>query len=233
MPIYTVNVYGIFTRGVASGSTVAQRRARLEDDVRRANEIWRLNDENRINFVIAGRFTSNRTVNATNMRSDEAIMDGSDPITIINQVRNRTNNAIGIYVIYLSGNGFSNNADSVGGAAPISFEVDENGQFNYQFIGHVALTDAALNSDLFAHEVGHALFARYIRDPQNNQIIYNDDDPTGPYTEIDPNTGDLIDVEPYHSRFTDNIMYPIIFGTNRNITAAQLELAGTSNIALQ
>ncbi|MDN4075450.1 zinc-dependent metalloprotease family protein [Fictibacillus terranigra] len=228
MPIYTVNIYGIFTSGVASGSTVAQRRARLEDDVRRANEIWRLNDENRINFVIARRFIINRTVNATNMTSDEALMNGSAPTTIINQVRNMTNNAIGIYVIYLSGNGFSNDADSVGGAEPISF-VDEN---NYQFIGQVALTDAALNSDLFAHEVGHVLFARYITNPQNNEIIYNDDDPTGPYTEIDPNTGDLIVVEPYHSRFTDNIMYPITFGTNRNITAAQLELAGTSNIAL-
>ncbi|HDR7777707.1 MULTISPECIES: hypothetical protein [Bacillus] len=234
MTIYTVNIYGIFTNGVASGSTRAQRRARLEDDVRRANEIWRVDDENRINFVIAGRFTFNSTIDATKMKSFDALEDTSAPVDIINKVRNMTNNAIGIYVIYISGNGFSNGADSIGGARSISFEVEnENDKFNYQFIGQVALTDATLNSDLIAHEVGHALFARLIRDPQNNQnIIYNDDDPTGPYIAKDPNTGETR-VEPYHSRFTDNIMYPIKFDNNRNITADQFERASTSNIALK
>lgn len=231
MPIYTVNIYGIFTKGVASGSTPAQRRARLEDDVRRANEIWRVDDENRINFVIARRFTFDSTIDATTMTSDDALDDKSDPVDSINRVRNRTNNAIGIYVIYLSGNGFSNGAASVGGARSISFEV-KNDKFNYQFIGQVALTDAALNSDLLAHEVGHALFARYIRDPQNNNIIYDDNDPTGPFRGISPFTGKF-EVQPGHSRFTDNIMYPITLGKNRNITADQLERAGNSNIALK
>ncbi|MBG9906930.1 hypothetical protein [Bacillus paranthracis] len=237
MTTYTVNVYGIFTLGSASSNNREQRRTRLNDDVNRANEIWRINGENCINFVAAGTFNANHiTINASDMLSETALGPNTSTRTLINQVRSRRNGAIGIYIVYLSGDHFADrdnngnllNVIGYGGPQLLRY----NSPNDYQIIGEIVITDGDFQTNVFAHEAGHNLLTRIITDPNNNNNqIFDNSDPTGPYREFDPITGDVTFESPGHSADPNNIMYPVVTN-NTQIATEQCDIARQSTIVI-
>ncbi|WP_462409555.1 hypothetical protein [Neobacillus sp. Marseille-QA0830] len=224
MPTYTVNVYGIFTNGSSSSGTAAQRRARLRDDVRRANEIWRINGESCINFVAAGTFPTltNTRINSRTRTWDQALRE-VDPI--VDSARRALGGAIAVYIVYLSGGKFI--GGDIGGGG-VRFEFNQN---DYSVFGQVVISNDGFQTDIFAHEVGHILLSRLETDADGN-LVLNMNDPTGPYEERDPDTGEVTYTDPDHSASDSNIMYPTIFGTNREIAESQCTIARDSRVVI-
>ncbi|MED4761325.1 hypothetical protein [Priestia megaterium] len=223
MPTYTVNVYGLFTIGSASSGSVAQRRARLNDDIRRANEIWRINGTSCINFVAAGTAFRNIEIDASSRTYTQALED-VEPL--INRTRRTLNDPIAVYVVYLRGNSFRDEYIGGGGILVTRY----NSPTDYQLIGEVVIPNEGFNTDIFAHEVGHALLTRLSNN--NGNLFWDNTDPTGPYREFDPQTGELLFEDQIHSSISSNIMYPTISGTNRQIAPEQCEIARRSTIVI-
>lgn len=221
MPTYTVNVYGLFTVGSESSGSVAQRRARLNDDVRRANEIWRINGTSCINFVAAGTAFRNIEIDAGSRTYTQGLTD-VEPL--VNGARRVLNGAIGIYIVYLSGNSFIGGDIGGGGILVTNY----NSPNDYQLIGNVVIPNDGFRTDIFAHEAGHILLTRL----SNDNLSWDNTDPTGPYREFNPETGELLVEDPYHSANSNNIMYPFISGTNRRISPEQCQIARESTIVM-
>ncbi|MGG1910872.1 hypothetical protein ABFY54_01970 [Priestia megaterium] len=219
MATYTVNVYGIFTPGSASGSNATQRRARLMADVAAANRTWTIGGVSCINFVAAGTFTTGQVIDASNFTFNEAF---NGPITaVIDRIRtNFTDNRTGIYVVYTSGGYFRGGTGRTIGVGGVAIR-DARSDTDYKIFGRVGLTNNALNTYAFAHEAGHNLFATYV----NSRLTSTD--PSGPY--INPQTGIR---DPNHNNDRNNIMYPTVPNTNPIITNAQCQKARSSKLVI-
>jgi hypothetical protein len=114
-----------------------------------------------------------------------------------------------IFVVYVSGNTFSNGTSIGSGGARVTIN---NGVITSEY-GRVALTDlagTANNPYVFAHEAGHVLFGRL--------------NSAGNYTQTDPSTGTS------HNNDPQNLMYPTVPRTNPFINATQCAPARNSMV---
>ncbi|WP_317967280.1 hypothetical protein [Paenibacillus sp. CCS19] len=212
MPL-TVPVVGIFTNGAASSATRAQRAARLDDDIARANETW--GNDCGLNFVVLRRFTLNVEIDADSVMdvTDQSISDAVDA------ARRRTNDATAIYVVYLSGKNFAPDADgNLPDGKGIALFSNFRSTTDYDLYGQVALADGALNSNIFPHEAGHGLFLRF-----------TDPDDINSLTDVDPSNpgGDG------HSDDPQNLMFPIVPRNNPLINADQCSVASQSKLIIE
>jgi hypothetical protein len=204
----------IFTRGARSSETPELRTARVQSDIRRANEVWSSGFAPGvscgINFVLLREFYRPEiTIDAGTVTTGVA-----DPRidNLINETRAQLNNATAIYVVYLSGATFS--GGSVGNAGP-RFENFFNVN-NFTIIGRAALSDGAFESYLLAHEVGHVLFGRFLNDDINSFTV---NDPSNP--------GDA------HNNNSQNIMFPIVPAMNPFLNSQQCATASQSRVVLE
>lgn len=154
---FTVRVFGIFTNNSRSSTSAPERRARLRSDIANANRAWNQGFAGGvrcgINFVFGDTYNrTNHTINASNLPTKD-VLNRTDVMNLINDVRRREGDATAIYVLYLSGERFSNGRTvGVAGSRP---------KFNgIGRVGHVVLTNRAGNVNnpyTFAHEAGHCL----------------------------------------------------------------------------
>ncbi|MFC0274377.1 hypothetical protein ACFFIX_23810 [Metabacillus herbersteinensis] len=219
MATYTVYVYGIFTRDALSGENGKRCRTRLNQDIRTANQTWKVGGTDIINFVSGGTFFSPLLLNATSLTSSETMSKGGAVDSLIQQTKRHTNHRMAIYVVYLSGDFFAGGRQTVGVALP-DFE-DFRNESDFKLFGHIALSDRAADTYTLAHEVGHILFTRF--HSAQNQFI--SDDPSGPY--IHPQTGRK---DPSHNNERNNIMYPAIPSVHPLITSQQCHRARQSKV---
>ncbi|MFD0590418.1 hypothetical protein ACFQZE_20730 [Paenibacillus sp. GCM10027627] len=209
----TVNVISIFTRGARSSDTPELRLARVTADITRATQVWSTGFfpgvSCNINFVSQQIiFRDDVTLVASTVPSS------SDPrvVNLISQTKAATNNAIAIYVVYVSGPTLSSGA--VGNAGPyIDNFVNTN---NFRLVGHCVLSDDAIDSYLLAHEAGHVLFGRFLNNDSNSFTI---NDPSNP--------GDG------HNNNPQNIMFPFVPASNPFINAAQCGVASQSRVIIE
>jgi hypothetical protein len=209
---FSVIVYGIFTAGARSSATAEQRRARLNADLASANQAWGSGFfpgvSCGITFYSGGTWNSSRVINASTSAGV------SDPRieALINSVRSRVAVKDAIFVVYTSGNTFSNGTSIGSGGARVTIS---NGVITSEY-GRVALTDlagTANNPYVFAHEAGHVLFGRL--------------NSAGNYTQTDPSTGTS------HNNDPRNLMYFIVPRTNPYINATQCITARNSLVILE
>jgi hypothetical protein len=209
----TVSVVSIFTRGARSSETAELRRARVASDIARANEAWSTGFPPgvscNINFVSFREF----------FRPDVTLLGSTVPNigdprveNLISQTKAETNNAVAIYVVYVSGLYLGSGA--IGNAGPI-FDSFVS-QANYQISGHCVMSDDATDTYALAHEAGHVLFGRFPNPNNNNFII---DDPSN------PGQG--------HSDNPQNLMYPFIPSSMPFINALQCGTASQSRVILE
>lgn len=205
----------IFTRGARSSDTPELRTSRVQADIRRANEVWRTGISPGvscgINFVLLSEFYRPEiTIDAG------TVTDGvgdSRIDNLIRETRTQVNNATAIYLVYLSGEFFSDGL-SVGNAGP-SFENFFNNT-NYTIIGRAALSDGAFETYLLAHEVGHVLFGRFLNDSVESFTV---NDPSNP--------GDA------HNNNPQNIMFPSVPAMNPFLNSLQCNVASQSRVILE
>ncbi|MCQ6559379.1 hypothetical protein [Paenibacillus mendelii] len=210
---FTVPVVGIFTNGAVSSATRAQRTARFNDDIARANQAWGSGFFPGVacglNFVFLRRFyQSNLTIDASTVDR----FDDPQISNLVNAARRATNNATAIYVVYVSGNNFADGADGEGGALFKNFRSTTD----YELYGQVALAGGALNSYIFAHEAGHGLFGRFVT--FNDTISFTTDDPSNP--------GDI------HSDNPQNLMNSFVPARNPIINSDQCSVARQSKLVM-
>lgn len=223
MPTFTVNVYGIFTPGSASGSNVTQRRARLKADVDAANRTWRLGGTSCINFIQAGTFTTTRVINASSLTTQQAMQKGGPVESLIQIIRtNFTNNSIGIYIVYTSGDYFLGGSGRTIGSGGAGI-TDYRNSTDFKMFGRVALSNQALGTYALAHEAGHVLLTSYVA----NQNTFLSIDPSGPYINPQTQSRDIA-----HNNNPNNIMYPIVPPNNPIITSLQCQKARQSKVVI-
>ncbi|MGG2057893.1 hypothetical protein [Priestia megaterium] len=201
-----VKVIGIFTKDSRSSSTAQERGARLREDIAHANEVW---GNCQINFVFGDTYNyTDRTINASSVNSSD---NNSAVDRLIEEVKARRNQETAIYVVYLSGDYFSDD-HTIGVGGPLVF--NKTSDTNYNEVGHIGLTNIAGSSDSpysFAHEAGHVLFGRYV----NNTFTIND-----------PSTGK------FHNDNSRNIMYSPVPETTPLVNASQCQIAKQSRVIL-
>ncbi|PLS09626.1 hypothetical protein [Neobacillus cucumis] len=210
----TVSIVSIFTRGARSSETPELRTARVQADIRRANEVWSTGFAPGvscgINFVLLREFYRPEiTIDAGTVTAgvgDQRIID------LINETRAQVNNATAIYLVYLSGQTFSGGA--VGNAGP-RFENFFNIN-NFTIFGRAALSDGAFETYLLAHEVGHVLFGRFLSEDINSFTV---NDPSNP--------GDP------HNNNPQNIMFPFVPAMNPFLNSQQCATASQSRVLLE
>lgn len=210
----TVSVVSIFTRGARSSETAESRSARVAADIMRANEAWSSGFfpgvSCNINFVSFREF----------YRPDvtlpgDTVPDISDPrvVNLISQTKAETNNAVAIYVVYVSGPLLASGA--IGNAGP---QFDSfTSTTNYQLSGHCVLSDDGIDTYILAHEAGHVLFGRFTNPNNNNS--FSIDDPSN------PGQG--------HNNDPQNLMYPFIPASMPYINAQQCNQANQSRVILE
>lgn len=206
---FTVRVFGIFTKGALSSGDATQRRARVLDDIARANQAWGAGFPGGIRCEI--NFELARIYNATNTVIDgNKVVDASNQgvTDLITKVRRSENDTSAIYVVYASGPTLAGGV-SVGSAGPFPKFNDPT-----KFIGQAVMTDRSANTFAFAHEAGHVLFGRL--DPIANAI-----------TRIDPSTGQE------HNNQMDNLMFPIVPNQAPLINTEQCIKARQSNVIVE
>ncbi|MES5896562.1 hypothetical protein [Bacillus cereus group sp. RP43] len=219
---YNVFVYGIFTNGSTSGGTATQRRARLNADIAKCNQTWQTGGTSCINFVSGGTYSTQKIINASVLTTNQAMKNGGPVDTLISQVKGLTNNAIGIYVVYLSGDYFAGGSGRTFGTGSGRFADFRNAN-DYKIFGYVALTNQAAGSYALAHENGHVLFTSY--DSAQNAFLTID--PSGPYINPQTNARDIA-----HNNNVNNIMYPTVPRNNPVITSLQCQKARQSKVVL-
>jgi len=217
---FTVDVVGIFTGGALGSGSFEEASARLIKDVNNANQVWRngFPGETRceINFRAVEVWNySNVTINANSINSSDALKDGSEIDKIIKEVRDNSLHKVAIYVIYLSGDSFSNGSIGVGGPR-FTFFRNTN---DYGLVGHVAMTNTtSTNKDyVFAHEAGHVLFGRFTLTRGNTLVI------------TDPSTNPPMN----HNPSTKNIMHSPSPSTDPLINDTQCITARQSRVVLE
>lgn len=220
MASYNVFVYGIFTNGSTSGGTATQRRARLNADIATSNQTWKIGGTSCINFVSGGTFSTQKTINASALTIQEAMGKGGPVDTLIRQVKGLTNNAIGIYVVYLSGDFFRGGNGRTYGSGSGQPEDFKNAN-NYKLYGYVGLTNQTFGSYALAHEAGHVLLTEYVA-AQNTFLSI---DPSGPYINPQTMAKDIA-----HNNNANNIMYPTVPNKNPVITSLQCQKARQSRV---
>lgn len=210
---FTVIVYGIFTAGSRSSATVEQRRARFNADLATANQAWGTGFFPGvicgIRFQSGGTWNSARVINAATATG----VGNTDIENLINSVRNQVAVKDAIFVVYTSGDTFSNGTSIGSGGARVTIS---NGAITSEY-GRVALTNLAGTSNnpyVFAHEAGHVLFGRL------NSV--------GLYTQTDPSTNGLS-----HNENPQNLMFRVVPRTNPFINATQCVTARNSMVILQ
>lgn len=206
---FTVKVVGIFTKGALSSGDVTQRRARVLDDIARANQAWGAGFPGGIRCEI--NFELARTYNAPNtvINGNEIAGSLDKKVTdVIDEVRRLENDTSAIYVLYISGPTLANGV-SVGAAGARSKFNDPT-----KFVGGAVMTDGSANTFVFAHEAGHVLFGRL--DPITRVI-----------TSIDPNTGQE------HNDQMTNLMFRVVPNETPFITTEQCIKARQSNVIVE
>ncbi|MFC5649518.1 hypothetical protein ACFPYJ_10305 [Paenibacillus solisilvae] len=147
-------------------STPQDRRARIASDIANANRAWGTGFSPgvscEINFVSGGTWNATgRTINASLL---SASLNHASIDNLIKEIRRNVGDLTAIYVLYLSGEAFSNGSTvGVGGTRQ---------KFNNSnaLVGHIALTNRAGDTNspyLFAHEAGHCLGLGHFRNSQN------------------------------------------------------------------
>jgi hypothetical protein len=211
MPI--VSIVSIFTRGARSSDTPELRNARVQNDIERANEVWRTGNAPGIacgiTFVSHSViYRSEVTINASTVTSS------ADPriMQVINEARAVTNFATAIYNVYLSGETF--NGGHVGNAGPV-VETFTNTNL-YRIYGRSSLSDGAFETYLLAHEVGHVLFFRFLSTNPDDSTI---SDPSNPGND--------------HNNDPQNIMFPFVPAMNPYINGAQCGVARQNRVILE
>ncbi|MBX9998203.1 hypothetical protein H7S56_26050 [Priestia aryabhattai] len=186
-----VNVNVIITEGADMSNN------RMERDLQAAEDIWGI----RLNLQTVGQydgFPEYRFVDR------EVPCGGSEYPkleNLINQDRNFDND---LFVYYIGGNTFSNGVSV--GCSPAKYSFIDNTQ---RLVRAIILTNGAASSQyLFAHELGHALFARV----ENNRLINSD-----------PTSGSS------HSNLPNNLMRSTV-PINPTLTSAQRNLALQSSL---
>lgn len=194
----TVSVVSIFTRGARSSDTAEMRQTRALNDIARCNAVWSSGFPGgwRCNIQFTSRliiFRDDVTINANTVASVE------DPriISLIQDARTATNNAVAIYVVYLNGNALSGGVSNANGGPYFTFFNNIN---NYGLLGRVIMTDSTIDSYVLAHESGHVLFGRFegnvntltINDPSNPVPNGHNQDPRNVMFSSTPSEAPLI-----------------------------------------
>lgn len=206
----TVDVVSVFTRGARSSETAELRLARVAADISRATQVWSTGFfpgvSCNINFnSMQVIFRDDVTLEANTVSS---IAD-SRVVNLISQTKATTNNAIAIYVVYVSGPNLSSGA--IGNAGP-QFDNFVN-TTSFRVVGHCVMSDNAIDSYALAHEAGHVLFGRFL---DNNPNSFTVNDPSNPGNA--------------HNDNPQNVMYPFIPSSNPFINAAQCNVASQSRV---
>ncbi|MHA6482839.1 hypothetical protein ACX1C1_13155 [Paenibacillus sp. strain BS8-2] len=185
----------------------------MTSDIMRANQVWSTGffpgvscNINFVNFQLI--FRDDVTLEASGVASI------GDPrvVNLISQTRAALNNAVAIYVVYLSGPTLSSGA--VGNAGP-QFENFQNVN-NYNLVGNCVLSDGAIDSYLLAHEAGHVLFGRFL---SNSSDSFTINDPSN------PGEG--------HNNNPQNIMFPFVPASEPFLNNAQCNVASQSRVLLE
>ncbi|MFP7296765.1 hypothetical protein [Neobacillus niacini] len=209
----TVSIVSIFTRGSRSSDTPELRNARVQADIRRANEVWGTGNPPGVSCGI--NFVSHSLIYRPEVTIDASTVTSSaDPriMQVINEARVTTNFATAIYVVYLSGETF--NGGHVGNAGPVVDSVTNTNL--YSIYGRCSLSDGAFETYLLAHEVGHILFYRIL---SLNPVVSTINDPSNPGDD--------------HNNDPQNIMFPFVPAMNPYINGAQCAVASQNRIILE
>lgn len=206
----TVDVVSIFTRGARSSDTAELRLARVTNDIARATAVWSTGFFPGVSCNI--NFNNLQIIFRDDVTLEANTVPGiSDPriINLISQTKAATNNAVAIYVVYVSGPTLSSGA--IGNAGP-QFDnfIDTT---NFRLVGHCVMSDDAIDTYALAHEAGHVLFGRFLN---NNSDSFTINDPSNP--------GEA------HNDNPNNIMFPFIPSSNPFINAAQCSVASQSRV---
>lgn len=165
----TVRVIGIFSRNARSSGNAIARGARLRSDIAFANEAWRSGFfpgvACGINFVFGGTWDStNITIDASLLDAKNVGLKNKKIDNLIKEIRRNEGDKTAIYVLYLSGESFSNGSTIGIGGTRTKFNNSN------ALVGHVVLTNRAgapNNPYLFAHEAGHCLGLPHFPNSQN------------------------------------------------------------------
>ncbi|REK71627.1 hypothetical protein [Paenibacillus paeoniae] len=206
----TVDVVSVFTRGARSSDTAELRQTRVANDIARATAVWSTGFFPGVSCNI--NFNSLQVIFRDDVTLVANTVPGiSDPrvVNLISQTKAAVNNAVAIYVVYVSGPTLSSGA--IGNAGP-QFDNFVN-TTNFRLVGNCVMSDDAIDTYALAHEAGHVLFGRFLN---NNSDSFTINDPSNP--------GDG------HNNIPNNIMFPFIPASNPFINAAQCNVASQSRV---
>jgi len=206
----TVDVVSVFTRGARSSDTAELRQARVANDIARATAAWSTGFFPGVSCNI--NFNSLQVI----FRDDVTLVASTVPnigdpriVNLISQTKAAVNNAVAIYVIYVSGPTLSSGA--IGNAGPQFDNFVSTA--NFRLSGHCVMSDDAIDTYALAHEAGHVLFGRFLN---NNSDSFTINDPSN------PGEG--------HNNNPQNLMFPFIPASNPFINAAQCNVASQSRV---
>ncbi|RJX38594.1 hypothetical protein D3P09_13635 [Paenibacillus pinisoli] len=206
----TVDVVSVFTRGARSSDTAELRQARVANDIARATAAWSTGFFPGVSCNI--NFNSLQVI----FRDDVTLVASTVPnigdpriVNLISQTKAAVNNAVAIYVIYVSGPTLSSGA--IGNAGPQFDNFVSTA--NFRLSGHCVMSDDAIDTYALAHEAGHVLFGRFLN---NNSDSFTINDPSN------PGEG--------HNNDPQNLMFPFIPASNPFINAAQCNVASQSRV---
>lgn len=206
----TVDVVSVFTRGARSSDTAELRQARVANDIARATAAWSTGFFPGVSCNI--NFNSLQII----FRDDVTLVANTVPniadpriVNLISQTKAAVNNAVAIYVIYVSGPTLSSGA--IGNAGP-QFDNFVS-TTNFRLSGHCVMSDDAIDTYALAHEAGHVLFGRFLN---NNSDSFTINDPSNP--------GDG------HNNNPQNLMFPFIPASNPFINSEQCNVASQSRV---